>query len=699
MATLKEANFNGTNGNHFKLKLDMTYSQDSSTNKTTIRLWNNFVSMDGYSGSGATNSVTGYINSIIVGRTNSIGVNQTKLLGYKDIEVTHNADGTFPDTSYTASIQTGWSLGEANVSGTITSSQIPKINRSSTWSTSPIILDNIESQFELPINQWISDYHNVVTISNLQMTKVVKTINNAVNGTQVQFTSSELNEIYKLDNNTRTNTLRAYLNLYTYDSNDNQIGDVQRTYLDAPLTNANPTSTNTSQEQNESVINLLGGDSTNKVVKFASELKITCNPLGAKGASITNLTINGNSVLYHSGKNMYDKVMTTTSGGQNQNIRFITDLEPNTAYTFNITNDRTYCTVYLYDANGSLIRTLGSVQSSHVQSFTTASNEVKGYFDFYSGVNNVNVVGYDYTGVQLEKGSSATTYEEFYRIYETILSNIQTGTFNIVVTDTRNNTSEYTITKTLLDYVSLNIPTTWTIERVSPISNDLVLNAIIDCYSSTIDGNTNTPIVKYSTDNTNWTTISSSSYTFNNNKITISNLTLNDLIAYQTTGTFYLQVSDLLMEQNDNQQVKRGIYTYGAGEDFFAINGDLLVRDSNAQNEANILKTYSTSSEKMIGYYNSKPLYRRVITGTKVSGTNLQINTSWVSDIDTLVRFDGTLKSLSNYNYPLVRYESSSLYVNMSMNRVEKWISVSSATGNYCNGDVTIIVEYTKTTD
>lgn len=697
MPTLKEANFNGSNGNHFKLTLDYTFSQDSNTRKTTLTLWNNFVSMDGYSGSGAANSVTGYINSSIVGRTDSIGVNQKKLLGSKTLEITHNADGTFPNTNYTASIQTGWSLGEANVSGTITSSLIPKINSSSTWAVSPILVDNIENQFELPINLWVSDYHNVVTISNLQNTKTIKTINNAKNGDLVQFTSAELNEIYGIDNNSRTNTQRVYLNLYTYDSNNNQIGDVQRTYLDAQLTNANPTSTNTSEEQNASVISLLGGSTTNKVIKYASELQITCLPLGTKGASITNLTINGANIPYtNGGKNMYDKIMTTTSGGQNQNIRFITDLEPNTAYTFNVTNDRTYCTVYLYDANGSLIRTLGSVQSSHVQSFTTASNEVRGYFDFYSGVNNVNVVGYDYTGVQLEKGSSATAFEEYYREYQTTLTNVTTGTFNIIVTDTRNNTATYTISKTLLDYIPLNIPSNWSIERVSPISDDLVLNAVIDCYSSTIDGNTNTPTVKYSTNNSTWTTISSSSYTFSDNKITITNLTLNDLIAYQTTGTFYLQVSDLLMEQNDNQQVKRGIYTYGAGEDFFAINGDLLVRDSNAQNEANILKTYSTSSEKMIGYYNSKPLYRRVITETKVSGTNLQISASWVSDIDTLVRFDGTLKSLSNYNYPLVRYESSSLYVNMSMNRVEKWISVSSATGNYCNGDVTIIVEYTK---
>ena len=111
MATLKEANFNGTNGSHFKLRLDYTYTQYKANNKTVIRLSNYFVSMDGYSGSVASNSVTGYINSTKVGTTDSIGRNTSKLLGYKDVEVTHNADGTFPSTAYTASIQTGWSLG------------------------------------------------------------------------------------------------------------------------------------------------------------------------------------------------------------------------------------------------------------------------------------------------------------------------------------------------------------------------------------------------------------------------------------------------------------------------------------------------------------------------------------------------------------------------------------------------------------
>jgi hypothetical protein len=83
--------------------------------------------MNGYSGSGA--NTTGYINNERVGSTTSIGVNEKKLLGKKSVLVTHNQDGTFPNTSYSASISSPWGIGTASVSGTLTSSQIPKINR------------------------------------------------------------------------------------------------------------------------------------------------------------------------------------------------------------------------------------------------------------------------------------------------------------------------------------------------------------------------------------------------------------------------------------------------------------------------------------------------------------------------------------------------------------------------------------------
>ena len=116
MATiLKEAKFNGANGSHFKIRLSYDLSQSQANNTSTIKYYLYMISMDGYSGSGAT--ARGYINGGQVGTFTSIGVNATKQIGTKSITVTHNNDGT-KSVSYSASVDTSWSLGDASLSGT-----------------------------------------------------------------------------------------------------------------------------------------------------------------------------------------------------------------------------------------------------------------------------------------------------------------------------------------------------------------------------------------------------------------------------------------------------------------------------------------------------------------------------------------------------------------------------------------------------
>lgn len=178
-------------------------------------------------------------------------------------------------------------------------------------------------------------------------------------------------------------------------------------------------------------------------------------------------------------------------------------------------------------------------------------------------------------------------------VYKLNINNAIDSTFKIKVIDTRDYDREYTITKTPIDYIALNYYS-WSIERVNPTSSDLKLNANIDCFSSTIDGTQNTPTVQYSIDNSTWSTISSSDYTFANNKIIISNITLENIIDYQTTGTFYLKCTDLLSSYQDNRQISKGIETFSYSEDDFQINGDLFVADSNGENAVNVMSRINT---------------------------------------------------------------------------------------------------------
>lgn len=515
MATLlKESNFSSSN--NFKIRLEYSYSQDTANNKTTITYYNYFVSMNGYSGSGA--NTTGYINNASVGSTTSIGVNEKKLLGKKSVTVTHNQDGTFPNTSYSASISSPWQIGTASVSGTLTSSQIPKINRASTWGVGSLNLDDVSSQFELSINQYISEYHNVVTITNANKSTTVKTINNAINGTQVQFTSSELNDLYALDNNKNINPIRFNLNLYTYDSNNNQIGNEQTIIGYGSLSNPEPTATVTIEEQNANVISLLGSATSNKIVKYASSLKFSITATPKYGADISNVWVSG----------------------------------------------------------------------------------------------------------------KIATYNETTQKYEVTLTDLTINSFLITVADTRAgngvNTTEISETKISLPYLIVAF-NTWSIERASAVSSDLILNADITCYSSTIDGNTNTPTVQYSIDNSTWSTIQSSDYTFADDKITITNLTLNDLIPYTTYGTFYLKVSDLLTTANDNKQISKGIETYSWGENDLQVNGDIFIADENGENAVNIMNKITQKGRARVYKYNTTNQTIESTTDTNITGMSTTINT------------------------------------------------------------------------
>ena len=133
MELIATSGFNGKNGTKFDLNLyyDVIY-QNIAENKSTIRYYLYFTSNSGYSGSGST--VTGKINGTTVGTTTSISARENKLMGTKDEIIEHNPDGTFPNTSYTAIIDTPWTLGDAEVAGTLTSANVATITRASSVS-------------------------------------------------------------------------------------------------------------------------------------------------------------------------------------------------------------------------------------------------------------------------------------------------------------------------------------------------------------------------------------------------------------------------------------------------------------------------------------------------------------------------------------------------------------------------------------
>lgn len=123
MQLLQRANFNGTNGNQFFLDLYQDNSQSVEGNASTVRYYAYVGSSGNYSGSGASSPV--YINGQHVGSFSNIGAHSNTLIGYLDVTVPHNAEGK-ATASYTASADTSWTLGDANISGSF---PLPTITR------------------------------------------------------------------------------------------------------------------------------------------------------------------------------------------------------------------------------------------------------------------------------------------------------------------------------------------------------------------------------------------------------------------------------------------------------------------------------------------------------------------------------------------------------------------------------------------
>lgn len=472
---LKEEYFNNTN---FKLVLEYDAIMNQQENYHSVTYYLYFQSLNDYSGSGSSSN--GYINSVLVGGTTTLGKNQKLLLGTKTETIYHNtpnADGT-QNAYYSASISSPWSnLGTASVEGTLV---LPKINRASTWGFTSWQMGNIEDTLNLIINKYNATYTNKVTISNLQNTKIIRTIENAENGYALKFTEEELQSIYTLDNNATLTNLRFYLNLYTYDSEGNQVGETQRTLMNGYLTDANPTFTYTIEETNPKVIDLLSSSSAEFIIKSVSEPKVSVTATANKGATISTISITNG-----------------TQANANEN-----------PYTF---------------------------------------------------------------------------------------PKVQTGTFTIIVTDTRGLTKTQVATKQLINYVEVCI-NSYSFKRETQVSSNILLNADITCYSGSFNSITNTPQIFYKVGSSGDYVEITSGFTFADNKIIFNDYLLEDILPYQQANNIYLYVLDLLTEDVENRLVTKAVATIEAGEHDFQVNGDLFVADTNRENKVNVLEEINSKS-------------------------------------------------------------------------------------------------------
>ena len=159
--------------------------------------------------------------------------------------------------------------------------------------------------------------------------------------------------------------------------------------------------------------------------------------------------------------------------------------------------------------------------------------------------------------------------------------------FQIIVTDTRGNSSNVLITKNLIAYKKIKI-NSFSFERDNPTSSDIILN--LDSVYKQTTGVSNTPVVKWKLDEGSYTTIPSSNYVIDstNDKLTINNYELSNALVYTSSGKFYILIEDLFTSDSNNVDVTKGIPTFDYGEHDLQVNGDLYIADTDRENAINV---------------------------------------------------------------------------------------------------------------
>ena len=291
MATLKTANFNGSNGSHFSIRLDYSLTQNQTANTSKI-VYSLYFITDKY-GSGYGSAVNGYINGVNVGSTTSIGKNSTIKIGTKTETIEHNSDGT-KSVSYSASMSGSWAgLGSASLSGTLA---LPKIDRLATLDESSLptlITDESSIKFS---------YSNPAGFKVKPVITITQSASNGFEGDYItsspytwNWLTTDANKKIVYDIVKTSPNATARLKLNTYDRNGNFIGStVSSTTIPFTLVNCSPTISLTCTEQNAKVKNIVGSKLI--LLNNVSSLKVAATVATKKGASVVEVLIQDKKV-------------------------------------------------------------------------------------------------------------------------------------------------------------------------------------------------------------------------------------------------------------------------------------------------------------------------------------------------------------------------------------------------------------------
>lgn len=269
-----------------------------------------------------------------------------------------------------------------------------------------------------------------------------------------------------------------------------------------------------------------------------------------------NFTAAERQVLYDNTKDTNKKLITyivkTVIGSNtyyNKAEKYLTieNANPTGSITFTETNSK----VIDYIGNNTAMTVIKSI--SNIKAVLTSSGKKS------ATIKSVNMT----CGAASSGGASTYTFNA-----------VAANTINYSITDSRGNiTNGSAPFENFVPYVIPKI-TSSEFERISLDSNNIQLNAIIECYTEKIGTAINTFTIEYSSSNGKSGTISS--YTKDKNKITITDLAFENMVEGQNdTPTFTLTIKDIFSSASASNTVIPIVPTFDAGISDVQINGDL----------------------------------------------------------------------------------------------------------------------------
>lgn len=275
---LSTAGFSGTNGSHFELRLEYDISQNAAENYTDITYYLKMKSKDGYSGSGST--CYGYVNGVSVGSFSSIGVNSTITIGQRTIREYHNSDGT-KSVSFSANINTTWTLGNASTSGTLT---LPKIDRGAV--TNSVVGDNIEGVFMVYYTTYMNNYSYKLRISIPNVIELEK-IDYETSGQLFTLSYATINDLFTRMSTTDEINLGFAVETW---NNGTRLAEGNEVIVKCKIKNANPTFDVAYLDTNATTTAITGDNQ--KLIRNNSILQInTSNMTALKSATLSSLKV------------------------------------------------------------------------------------------------------------------------------------------------------------------------------------------------------------------------------------------------------------------------------------------------------------------------------------------------------------------------------------------------------------------------